>query len=125
MNILDQVRVYKGFLTGSAHTLFRDLMVCKISGVSFDGRQEVIQKIDSETLLRVVRDRRNEHDFYAVKVEAFVDASWRDAGFIPASINKEIAPALDAGVPLTVKLWRKTGGENEYFHGFSVTIKRE
>lgn len=124
MNILDQVRIYKGMMQGSSYTLFRGTMVCKLSGVTFDKRQEALSKVEPDTPLRLSRDRRNNFDFYAVFVEAFIDLKWADVGFVPASINKEIASALDAGVALEAKVWKKIGGEGDFFYGLSIIIKR-
>ena len=124
MNLLDKVRIYKGLLQGSAHSLFRGMMVCKLSGVTFDGRQEALMLVDEDTPIRLVRDRRNEYDFHAVSVEAFVELKWKDVGFIPASINKDIASALDAGVKLEAKVWRRIGGEGDFYHGLSIIINR-
>lgn len=124
MNLMDQVRIYKGLLQGSAHTLFRGMMVCKVSGVTFDNRQEVLSRLLDDTPVRLVRDRRNEHDFYAVRVEAFIDAKWCDVGFVPSSINKNIASSLDAGILLEAKVWKRVGGEGDFYFGLSIIIKR-
>jgi hypothetical protein len=72
----------------------------------------------------LVRDRRNEHDFYAISVQAFVNGSWKDAGFVPSKINKEIAISMDKGKELTASVWRKVGGEGDYYHGFTIIISR-
>jgi len=123
-DILNQVRAYKNKLQGAPHDLFRGVLMCKVTGVTFDGRQEVIKKIAMDTPIRLQRDRRNEHDFNAVNVIAFVDDEWRDAGFVPASMNKEISTALDAGVELGAKVWKKVGGDNDFHHGLTITITR-
>ena len=126
MTLLDKVRTYKSLLSGSAYNLFDGVMVTKVSGCSFDGRQKNLERVEDSTPLKLVRDRRNEHDFHAVSVHAFVNGSWEDVGFLPSKVNKDVALAMDSGIKMGVKVWRKTGGgEDGYYHGLSITVKRE
>jgi len=124
-SVLDVARIYKNKLQGEAHSLFRDMLMCKVSGVTFDNRQEAMRKVTLDTPVRLSRDRHNEHDFYAVLVDAFVDEVWEDVGFIPSSMNKKIAHALDAGVKLEAKVWKLSGGEGDFFRGLTITLERE
>jgi len=124
-SVLNQVRNYKNVMTGDAHSLFRDLLYIKLSGVTFDGRQKNLEQVNKTTPLRLVRDRRNEHDFYAVLVEALIEDEWKDVGFIPSKHNTKIALTLDAGIKLSAKVWGLSGGENDFFRGLSITVKRE
>lgn len=123
-SLLEQARAYKTLLDGSFCNLFNGVMVCKVSGVTFDGRQKFLAEVEKDTPLRLVRDRRNEHDFYAVSIYAFIDGAWRDIGFLPKEVNKDIALALDSGIQTGAQVWRKVGGEGDFYHGLYVTVKR-
>jgi hypothetical protein len=120
-DILKKLGTYKATLD---KPLFNDLMLCRVTGVSFDDRQETLRYVGKDTDLKLERDRHNKHDFHAVKVKALVDEVWKEVGFVPASMNKDIAQALDAGVCLDVKVWNKTGGGGGYNYGLTITIKR-
>ena len=99
-------------------------MFCKVSGVTYDGKQEVLKQVAQDTPIKLERERRNEFDFYAVKVMAYVDLEWQSVGYVPASINKEIATTLDTGLQLRARVWKKSGGEGEFFYGLTITITK-
>lgn len=123
-NLLEQVKAYKTLLNGSFCNHFDGVMFCKISGATFNNRQKFLAAVEQNTPLKLVRDRRNEHDFYAVSVNAFINGEWQDIGFLPKEVNKDIAIALDSGIKMGAKVWRKVGGEGEFYHGLSITVKR-
>lgn len=122
--LLNKVRVYKDFLEGCSHSSFDGVMFCKVSGVTYDGKQEVLKQVAQDTPIKLERERRNEFDFYAVKVMAYVDLEWQSVGYVPASINKEIATTLDTGLQLRARVWKKSGGEGEFFYGLTITITK-
>lgn len=101
---------------------FSGILFCKLSGVTYDGRQENLEKVTSDTQLKLERDRTNDFDFYATKVAGFIDNTWKDLGFIPKKLNKQVAHALDEGVSLRAKVYRLVGGGDMFF-GLSVTIE--
>jgi len=103
---------------------FENTIVCKVSGVSFDGRQENINKVNHDTELKLVRDKENVHDYYAVSVMALIEDEWKDIGFIPSSINVQVAEAMDRGILLEAVLKKKTGF-GEYLQGLTLIIKKE
>lgn len=124
LDLLDQIRIYKTVLINESPTTVGGRVYCKVSGVSFDGRQEAVRLIEQDTPVRLVRDRRNEHDFYAISVQVYVSGSWKDAGYVPAKINKEIALYMDSGKELSANVWRKVGGDGDYYHGFTIVITK-
>lgn len=85
-------------------------IVARVAGTTFDGRQEKISLLTNDTPVRLERDRRNEHDFYAVKVMAFLNEQWEHIGFLPSKMSKRIAKSLDTGNPLTVGIYKVKGG---------------
>lgn len=90
--------------------LVNDRLIAKLTGVTFDGRQENIALLDGNTKLKLQRDRRNTYDFFAVSVLAEVNGSWIDVGFIPRPMNKKLCSMLDNGDDLDVVVHRITGG---------------
>lgn len=125
MVLLDQIKAYKTLLTGSYYNLFNGKMTCNLSGVSYDGRQKFLAAVEEGTPIKLVRDRRNEHDFYAISVNALIEGEWEDIGFLPSKVNKKIANAIDSGVSIGAKVWRKTGGKDGFYRGLSITVERE
>lgn len=115
---------YKQYVADRSDPDFTGTMVAKVTGVTFDGRQENLQRVDENTELKLERDRRNTHDFHAIKVMALVDNEWKELGFVPASMNKEIAQAMDNGLSFKAGLWKLVGGEGDFHIGLSITITR-
>jgi hypothetical protein len=75
------------------------------------------------------RDRRNEYDFYAVKVMALVDDQWQHIGFIPKTMSKKLSNSLDQGAELKCSVNKLKGGmvsevNNEKLNfGLDITIE--
>lgn len=101
-------------------------IVARITGVTFDGRQEVLARVEKNTPLRLERDRRNEYDFYAVGVWAFLPLykdfteeleGWQQVGFIPKNMSKLISRSLDNGVVLECSVHKVSGGMVSEFSG--------
>lgn len=124
ISLLEQLKAYKGFLTGDSFASKTGAIFCRVAGVSFDNRQEPISKMSGSTLVRLERDRRNPYDFNAVKVVAFVDNTWQDIGFVPASINKKVVQMLDNNISLKAFVWKIIGG-GDYNLGVSIVIEKE
>ncbi len=85
-------------------------IIARVAGVTFEGRQEKLSKIALETKIRLERDRRNDFDFYAVQVLAYIDSTWEHVGFIPATMSRRISESLDSGVTLTAGVQKIKGG---------------
>lgn len=88
------------------------VIIARLAGVTFEGRQEYLAKMSSTTEVRLERDRRNQYDFNAVKIMAYFkkDDLWEHVGFIPSTMSKLIATSLDNGVELSTVVHRVTGG---------------
>jgi len=123
-DIIDKLKVYKTIMKNASIPLFDGVMVCKLTGVTYDNRQSYLEKVEETTKLRLERDRRNDYDFHAVKVMAEISGQWEDVGFVPSKVNKIIAQALDSGVKLRAKVWKLTGGQDGFYRGLSITIAR-
>jgi len=85
-------------------------IVARVAGVTFEGRQEKLCKIVPDTKIRLERDRRNDFDFYAVRVLAYIDSGWEHVGFVPATMSRRISESLDQGVTLMVGVHKVKGG---------------
>jgi hypothetical protein len=88
-------------------------IVARVAGVTFEGRQELLKKIKPDTPIRLERDRRNEHDFYAVKVLAEISGTWEHVGFLPSTMSKRVAKPLDDGLTLKSGVHKLKGGDVE------------
>jgi len=91
-------------------TGFSRKLRARVTGVTFDGRQELISRMSSDTPVKLERNRRNSYDFYAVRVLAKIDESWAHVGFIPRPMNKMVANAIDLGENLKLKVAVIKGG---------------
>lgn len=85
-------------------------IIARIAGVTFEGRQEKIAHIKSDTQIKLERDRRNEYDFYAVKVLALLNGTWEHVGFLPKTMSRNISKSLDEGVALNPSVHKVKGG---------------
>lgn len=85
-------------------------LIARVAGVTFEGRQELLSQIDRDTPIILERDRRNPHDFHAVKVMAGVSRSWEHVGFLPRAMARLVSKSLDQGVSLSASVHRRTGG---------------
>lgn len=85
-------------------------IVARVAGTTFDGRQDKLRLLDNSTSIKLERDRRNQYDFYAVKVLAMINGSWEHVGFLPATMSKRIAKSLDTGNFLTCGVHKVKGG---------------
>ena len=92
-------------------------IVARVAGVTFEGRQDVVSEVGEETPVKLVRDRRNEHDFYAVEVHVKLGGKWKQAGFIPNPMCRLVSRSLDNGVKLQASVHRRTGGMVSDFTG--------
>lgn len=104
-------------------------IVARIAGVTFDGRQDVLECIELSTPTRLERDRRNKFDFHAVAVMVNLTGDiWSHAGFIPSTMSKLISRSLDNGVQLDASVHKRTGGMvneetgNKLHYGLEIKI---
>jgi len=90
-------------------------LIARVSGVTFEGRQAFLARVGKSTEVKLERDRRNEHDFYAVKVLALLDSEWIHVGFVPRPMCKMVSRSIDSGVALACSVHRRSGGmEDDY-----------
>src|SRR5438045_3923859 len=86
------------------------LIVTKVAGVSFEGRQDVIAALKGNEPARVVPEPTNPYDANALAVHvAIAPGDVRHVGFIPRHLAAQIAPHLE-GEAVMVRLREITGG---------------
>ncbi|SER41389.1 single-stranded-DNA-specific exonuclease RecJ [Parafannyhessea umbonata] len=86
-----------------------DRFMTKVVGVSFEGRQAVVESLSEGDELGVERDADNEADPNAVRV----CASGAQIGYLRRQIAASLAPAMDAGVAYQARVVEVTGGEGD------------
>ena len=85
----------------------------KLVGVTFEGRQELIEKLQVGDKLELIRDRTNDFDKNAVAVVASRLRGIRGGqiGFLNRDLARELAPVIDEGVEYHVAVANVTGAD--------------
>lgn len=96
--------------------MLTETIVCKVAGVSFDGRQEWLALMTIDTPVKIVPEPENPYDKHALAVHAAIEGHGvKHAGFIPKELAAQIAPRLEGeGVMATA---REVTGGFEYANG--------
>lgn len=105
-------------LSNALRTAWRRIkasMTCKVSGVTYDKRQELLQFIASrnpeELTVYLQRDRANTHDRYAVAVVIGIkDIGYGHIGYLPKGLSQSLAGVIDKGIEIKATLMQITGG---------------
>jgi single-stranded-DNA-specific exonuclease len=93
----------------------------KLAGVTFEGRQEVLERVSAGTPLRLVRQPDNPYDPNAC---ALFDPRGDQVGFFNRRLAATLAPSIDAGVEYDVEVTEVTGGEGDRSLGVNVLVSR-
>lgn len=93
----------------------------KLAGVTFDGRQELIARLEPGVPLRVVREPDNPHDPCAV---ALVEPYGTRVGYLNRRLAAVLAPAIDAGGDYDAEIAELTGGTEGRAYGVNVVVRR-
>lgn len=93
----------------------KESMTCRVSGVTYDKRQELLQFIagrkPEELTVYLQRDRANTHDRYAVAVVIGIrDMGYAHIGYLPKGSSQSMAAVIDKGIRLKATLMQVTGG---------------
>lgn len=94
----------------------------KLSGVSFDGRQELIKDLEPQTRLRVVRDKHNPYDENAISVQLQDGSS---LGFLNRRLAAALAPLMDKGAAYYAEVVNRSDPARGKFMGVNITLHRE
>ncbi len=93
----------------------------KLAGVTFEGRQGVIEKLAPGTPLRTQRQPDNPHDANAI---ALFEPHGVQVGFLNRRLAAVLAPVIDTGVEYDVEVTDVTGGEDGHALGVNVLVAR-
>lgn len=69
-----------------------EIIETSVAGVTFDGRQELIKKLNIGEPIRLIRETNNPYDFNAIKV---VTEKGAHIGYINRELAEKIAPIMD------------------------------
>lgn len=93
----------------------------KLVGVSFEGRQDVVARLQPGVPLRLERQPDNPYDACAC---ALFDPFGDQVGFFNRRLAAVLAPVLDAGVEYDVEVTDVTGGVEGASFGVNVLVSR-
>lgn len=93
----------------------KESMTCKVSGVTYDKRQELLKFIASrkpeELTVYLQRDRANAYDRYAVAVVIGIQGvGYAHIGYLPKGLSQSLAGVIDKGIQIKATLIQVTGG---------------
>ena len=94
----------------------------KAAGVTFENRQETIDKMTGDEPLRLVHEADNKFDPNAIAVQVLLDGDWKDVGYIPKVHNLDIARAIKDGLEVTIDEYNITGGDEGRSYGINLGI---
>ncbi len=97
-------------------------MTCRVSGVTYGKRQELLQFIASrkpeELTVYLQRDRANVHDRFAVAVVIGIrDIGYAHIGYLPKGLSQGVAAVIDKGIQVKTMLMQIIGG-----NGYKETL---
>jgi hypothetical protein len=99
----------------------RELLLTKLSGVTYDGRQQAIRRLNRNSIIALKRDHGNRHDSHAIGV-------WTDSGesigWIPREYAALLAPLMDAGDRFHATVGKVIGGQGMNY-GVLIRIEQQ
>ncbi len=96
-----------------------DLFHTKLVGVTFDGRQGAVARLEAGAPLTLRREPDNPHDANAIAVD---DARGAHLGYLNRRLAAVLAPHLDAGLTYDVEVTEVTGRDGEGALGVNVRL---
>lgn len=94
----------------------------KVAGVTFEGRQTIIQSLSPGQVLVLQREPSNPHDPHAVKV---LSNDGQQVGYLSARVAARLAPTMDSGVRYSANVAQITGGGEDRSFGVNIYLQRE
>ena len=93
----------------------KESMTCKVSGVTYENRQQLLQFIvtrrPEDLTVYLQRDRANIYDRYAVAVVVGIrNIGYAHIGYLPKGVAQSMAAVIDKGIELNATLTQITGG---------------
>ncbi len=91
-------------------------LICKVAGVTFEGRQEHIAKLHMSDPVQIVPEPENPYDPNALAVHVAHGGDVFHVGYIPRFLAAEIAPHLE-GESVMATIRDITGGFELQYEG--------
>lgn len=91
----------------------------KVVGVSFEQRQETIEKLSDDSLITLQREVDNPIDSNAIQVVSDKGV----LGYLKKELAKHLAPVIDEGIAYQVASWEKTGTKEKNF-GLNLKLQK-
>lgn len=93
----------------------KESMTCKVSGVTYENRQQLLKFIASQKeddlTVYLRRDRSNVHDRYAVAVVVGIKGiGYAHIGYLARGLAQSMAAVIDKGIQVSATLQQVTGG---------------
>lgn len=85
------------------------ILITKVTGVTFEGRQEIIKRLVGNEPCKIVAEPSNRYDPNALAVLVAYDGQVHHVGYVPREIAAEIAPHLE-GEDTLAQLVEVNGG---------------
>lgn len=85
------------------------LIMVKVAGVTFEGRQEIISQLTGKEAVKIVPEPDNEFDPNALAVHVAYALEVRHIGYVPRDMAAVFAPLLE-GEDVIGKIFEITGG---------------
>lgn len=100
----------------------RETMICRVSGVTYQNRQQLLQFIadrkPEELTVYPQRDRVNTHDRFAVAVVVGISGiGYAHIGYLPKGISQSMVAVIDKGIKPKATLMQVIGG-----YGYKETL---
>lgn len=98
----------------------------KVVGVTFEGRQQVVQRLAAGDVLALERQPDNPVDPHAVRV---VNAGGEQVGYLSARVAARLAPSMDSGTRYSATVSQVTGGSGvthgeDRSYGVNIFVQR-
>ena len=91
----------------------------KLVGVTFGNAQQIIPSLVSGMQLKPIRESDNIYDNNAIAV--FFGN--HHLGYLSKAISKKLAPLMDEGAEILIKVINITGGSDGYNYGVNVSLQ--
>lgn len=93
----------------------KESMTCRVSGVTYENRQQLLQFIagqkEDDLTVYLRRDRANVHDRYAVAVVVGIrGVGFAHIGYLARGLAQSMAAVIDKGIQVNATLQQVTGG---------------
>ena len=96
------------------------VLIVRVAGVTFEGRQAKIERLNGSEAVRLVPEPENIYDSNALAVQVSKDGELLHVGYVPRELAAKIAPVLQ-GETLMVKILEITGGFQQH-NGFRASL---